>query len=426
MEASVAETPIAAPEGAAAARPVVRPYKHEGTLFGLSLGISIVFWIALIFGTLGIALVWLLAIFIGYLFAQSAFIAYVRGNAVRLGPDQYPELYERVLKCSEALRVYPAPEAYMLNGEGLLNALATRFLGRDFLILYSNVVDALERHPQALNFYIGHELGHIKRKHLSWGPVIWPASVMPLIGPAYSRACEYTCDAYGQACCEKGADAAVGLAVLAAGPEQWAKLDVKAYAAQSAQTRGFWMSFHELVSDYPWLVKRMEHIKARAISASPAIPRRSALAWILAFFVPRVGVGGGAAGMIGMVAIIGILAAIAVPQYQQYRTKAAQALTSEAFGEADAISGKVADYIIANGKYPETLAETGVEATYSSARIHSVRLTEAGLEFTLAGTPDIEGQTFVYSPFIEEGRLYWDCTGGSLKPALRPEACRPK
>lgn len=426
MEASVADSAEVAPAGAAAARPAVKPYKHENTLFALSLGISIVFWVVLIFGTLGIALVSLLAIFIGYLFTQSAFIAYIRGTAIRLGPDQYPELYERVRKCSEQLKVYPAPEAYVVNGDGLLNALATRFLGRDFLVLFSDVVDALERHPQALNFYIGHELGHIKRKHLSWGPVIWPASILPLIGPAYSRACEYTCDAYGQACCEKGADAAVGLAVLAAGPAQWSKMDVKAYAAQSAQTRGFWMSLHELLSDYPWLVKRMEHVKARAMHTSPAIPRRSLLAWILAFFVPRIGVGGGAAGMLGMVVVIGILAAVAVPQYQSYRTKAAQAQTSEAFGEADVISEKVADYIIANGKYPESLAETGVESTYSSERIRSVQLTEAGLEFTLAGSEDVDGQTFVYSPFVEEGRLYWDCTGGSLKPDWRPEACRRK
>jgi Zn-dependent protease with chaperone function len=425
MEASVAEPAELARAGTADSRFSVTPYKHEGKLFVISLVISILFWLTIIVGTFGTALIWGVAIFIGYLFAHSAFISYLKGTGVRLGPDQCPELYERIRSCSEGLGVYPVPEAYLINGEGLLNALATKFLGRNFIVLFSDVVDALERHPQALNFYIGHELGHIKRKHLSLGPILWPASVLPIIGPAYSRASEYTCDAYGQACCEKAADAAIGLAVLAAGPSQWKKLDVKSYAAQSADTRGFWMSFHELVGDYPWLVKRMEHVKARATRSQPAIPRRSVLAWLFAFFVPRVGVGGDAAGMMVMVAIIGILAAIAVPQFNDYRIRAAQAESKAAFDEADAITGKIADYIVANGKYPESLAEVGVQPGYSSATIGSVRLTDAGVEFTLAGN-SLKGRTFVYSPFVDEGRLYWDCSGGSLKPELRPEACQPK
>jgi hypothetical protein len=59
------------------------------------------------------------------------------------------------------------PEAYLLQMGGMLNAFATRFLGRDFLVLYSDVVDGLADNPDALNFYIGHEIGHIKRKHLT-------------------------------------------------------------------------------------------------------------------------------------------------------------------------------------------------------------------------------------------------------------------
>lgn len=35
---------------------------------------------------------------------------------------------------------------------GAFNAFATRFFGRDFLVLYSDVVDALEDNPDALNF----------------------------------------------------------------------------------------------------------------------------------------------------------------------------------------------------------------------------------------------------------------------------------
>jgi len=419
MEAGAAPSQGFEREETSPANVKVRPYKHEDALFAISLIVSLGFWFSLFLLTLGTVVFWILALFIGYLFAHSAFIAYIKGTGVRLGPEQSPELYARVRECAAGLGI-PAPEAYLLNGEGLLNALATRFLGRNFIVLYSDVVDALESRPQALNFYIGHELGHIKRKHLSWGPVLWPANLMPLIGPAYSRAREYTCDAYGQACCETPTDAAVGLAVLAAGPSRWSKVDVQAYAGQSAETGGFWMSFHELVGDYPWLVKRMEHVKARATRSAPAIPGRNPMAWVVAFFVPRVGVGGSAAGMMVVVAIAGILAAIAIPAYQEYITKAQ---ASAAFMDAEPVTEQVGAYVISNGALPENLSDAGVRADYASRNIRSVRLTDNGIEFTLEGS-NVGGETIVYSPYVENEQLHWDCTGVSLKLSLRPGHCR--
>lgn len=89
------------------------------------------------------------------------------------------------------------------------------------------MVDALEDHPGALNFYIGHELGHIHRKHLIWGPVLFPAAILPVIGAAYSRAREYTCDNYGFACCEDQRDAMIGLSVLSAGDRRWKTLKIE-------------------------------------------------------------------------------------------------------------------------------------------------------------------------------------------------------
>ncbi|MGH8746356.1 MAG: M48 family metalloprotease, partial [Burkholderiales bacterium] len=44
--------------------------------------------------------------------------------------------------------------------------------GAHYIVLLSDVVDALESERGAIDFYIGHELGHIRRKHLLWGPVL--------------------------------------------------------------------------------------------------------------------------------------------------------------------------------------------------------------------------------------------------------------
>ena len=60
-----------------------------------------------------------------------------------------------------------------------------------------------------------------------------------------------------------------GLAVLAAGGKRARTMNLDAYAGQAGQTEGFWMSFHELVGDYPWLVKRMVAVPATATREAP-------------------------------------------------------------------------------------------------------------------------------------------------------------
>jgi Zn-dependent protease with chaperone function/Tfp pilus assembly major pilin PilA len=309
-------------------------YKNEKTLFILHFLLATIFWLALIIGTMGIALLYLLAYFIGYLFAQSALIAWIKGNGVKISAGQFPDLHDHYSHCCDALGITDYPDAYLVHGGGILNAFATRFLGRNFVVLYSNVVDAMADKPEALNFYIGHELGHIKRKHIQWGVFIWPASILPLLGAAYSRAREYTCDQFGRACCNDPQLALQGLTALAAGEKRWATLSVPAYLEQTQETSGFWMSFHELVADYPWLVKRA----ARLNDPAYASPSRNPFAWFFALFIPRLGLGGGMGGLLVVVAMAGILAAVAIPAYQDYvkRAKQVQAQAAQVQNPVDA------------------------------------------------------------------------------------------
>jgi Zn-dependent protease with chaperone function/type II secretory pathway pseudopilin PulG len=302
-------------------------YANENPLFTISLVISAVVWLIVLVGTLGFALIYAALFFVFYLFAQSGVIAYIKGTAVKLTPQQYPDLHERLTACCRRLGLAEVPQTYLLHGNGVFNAFATRFLGRHFVVLLSDVVDALESRPGAVNFYLGHELAHIQRRHLVWGPVLLPASLLPLIGAAYHRAREATCDNYGAACCDDPQDAVVGLSVLAAGRERWKAMSSSEYVAQARETSGFWMSFHELVSDYPWLVKRVARVTARAQGLPPDVPSRHPLAYVFAIFVPRTGAGGGGglASLLMVVAVIGIIAAIAIPSLLRARVSANEA-----------------------------------------------------------------------------------------------------
>jgi len=396
-------------------------YKNEKPLFGLMLALSLLMWALLVLGTVGMALLYLLLFFIGYCFAQSALVSYLRGTAVQITPAQFPDLYQRIEVCCERLGLAVVPEAYLLQMGGAFNAFATRFLGNNFIVLYSDVVDALEERPDAINFYIGHEIGHIKRNHLRWSALLAPAALLPLLGAAYARAREYTCDRHGFHACDDLKSAQVGLAALAAGGKRWRQMSVSTYTAQAQQSGGFWMSFHELVGDYPWLVKRMAVVRGLAQGTEVPPPGRHGLAYLLALFVPRLGVGG-AGSVLGVVAVIGVLAAVAIPAYSDYTAKARMAQAVAVGHEATAA---VERYFYANGRGPATLEQAGYAM---DGDVHAVQdiTVDAGNGMVRVFPSDLNyrGKAIAFTPRVDENkRVVWQCASDEIPARVLPPEC---
>lgn len=397
-------------------------YTKEKPLFIVSATLSLLFWLTLLVVTFGLLLVYILLFFVMYLFAQSAFISYLRGTAVRITPEQFPDLHQRVQACAKKLGLKDVPDAFLLHGDGVFNALATRFLGRNFIVLFSDVVDALDSNPEAINFYIGHELGHIHRRHLIWLPLLFPAGILPILGAAYSRAREYTCDRYGLAACENAQDAVMGMGALAAGGKRWRTLCKDSYVAQIKATSGFWMSFHELINDYPWLTKRLAAINALAAKQQYRPPRRSIGALFLALFVPRLGIGGGLGAVVFFVAIIGVMAAIAIPAYQDYVNRAA--LVGVA-GQMEELKTGAVRYAVKNQKWPENAAELGWDsAAVPDNAIQSVAMEAEGVIVVTLGKASVAGKSVVYTPVIEDRRVHWRCESPDLPPKYLSQICR--
>ena len=399
-------------------------YKNERSLFVVMLVLSLIVWAGLVAGMGGAVFGYALMFFLFYCFAQSALISYLKGNAVRITPEQFPDLDAQINACCFKLGLERAPDAYLLQMGGSLNAFATRFLGRDFLVLYSDVVDGLHDNPDALNFYIGHEIGHIKRKHLSWGTVLLPASILPLIGAAYSRAREYTCDRHGLAACEQPVNAEFGMAALAAGGKRWRTMNNSAFIEQSRETEGFWMSFHELVGDYPWLVKRMAAVRALAAGQEPRQPRRHLLATLLALFVPRLGgaATGSMGGLIALVAMAGILAAVAIPAYQEYTHKA---VAMSAYATGQQASAKVEHYLAEHGRIP-TLAQAGIPAN-PGGQVREIEIDPKNAVLRVMTSIDTkEGAgTLVFEPSLDEdGKVSWSCSAEGIAQRALPAECQ--
>lgn len=389
-------------------------YPRERSLGSITLVLGLLCWLLLIVGTFGVALLALALGFVIYLFAQSALIAHIKGNGVELTQAQFPDLHDQFLACCERLGIARPPQAYILGGNGALNAFATRFLGRQYVVLLSDVVDAMDQHADGVRFYIGHELGHLRMKHLNGQLLRWPVLWLPLLGAAYARARESTCDRHGLACSSTPEGAARALAALAAGSKRWAQLNLKAYHRQSGKAAGFWMSFHELTAGYPWLTKRA----LRVLDGEAAVPRRSAGAYLLAALVPYAGRLGGGFGVIVMVYIVGVLAAVAIPAYQDYTVKAKLSASYEAAtGAREALAG----YYSAHRQVPESLRVAGIDASLPGGATLSLR--SDGMLLNLA-TPQGE---LVFVPSVDaQGRVSWDCRGGeAIKPAQLPKACQP-
>ena len=388
-------------------------YPRERVLGVFTLLIGLLIWLLLVIGTFGIALLVLLLGFVIYLFVQSTLIAHIKGNGVVLSEVQFPDLHAQFVACCEQLQMKERPQAYVMNGNGGLNAFATKFLGSQYVVLLSDVVEAMKQHPDGVRFYLGHELGHLRMKHLSWHFVRWPVLWLPLVGAAYSRARESTCDRHGAACSSSPDNAARAIAALAAGGERWQQLDVKAYLEQAKQTSGFWMSFHELTAAYPWLTKRMW----RVVDRDTPLPARHKLAYVLAAFIPYAGRLGGGFGLLMLVYFVGVLAAIAIPAYSDFTAKAQLSqVVVQSQGARDALGA----FYLRHERVPESLKEAGIPEYLPGGGELSLDTDQMELTVT---TPR---GTLVFTPSeTDKGRIEWTCAAGpNMRPGQVPPMCQ--
>lgn len=388
-------------------------YPRERTLGTITLVLGALAWLALIIGTYGVALIALALGFLIYLFLHSALVSHIKGNGVEVSEAQFPDVYVQLVSCCGQLKVKSVPKAYVLNGNGALNAFATRFLKTQHVVLLSDLVDAMDKHPDGVRFYVGHELGHLREKHFSLHVLRWPVLWLPLLGAAYSRARETSSDLHGLACSASPEGAARALGALAAGAPRWQQLDLAKFVRQAKHTTGFWMSFHELTAAYPWLTKRV----ARVMNPAAKLPPRHALAYAVAAFIPYTGRLGGGVGFLIVVYLIGVLAANAIPAYQDHtgRTKVSAAIFASQ-SVRDALGG----YYQTHKAVPESLDSVGIApklaaGTTLALDANTMALTVLTRQGALIFTPQVNAQ----------GSITWRCLGGEkMKQAFLPADCK--
>jgi len=185
-------------------------------------------------------------------------VGLIKANSIRLSDTQFAEAYEIFKSHAAKLDLKKVPACYLLQGNGVINAFAMRFAKHDYVVLYSTVLEAAyEDGIDTVSFILGHELGHIKRRHTSTAKhfLTLPAKLIPFLGKAHSRACEFTCDNIGYSLCPDGA--VHGTLILAAGKQLYKKINVKEVVGSLTETVDFSVKIYETFSSHPALIKRI-------------------------------------------------------------------------------------------------------------------------------------------------------------------------
>lgn len=287
----------------------------EGRYFIIALVISIPLWAVLTLLTLGF--VWIALLFIGILlwFTNGLLVAGLKSNAVAVHPHQLSRLDASFCGVCETLGVASRPGLYVIQSGGLLNAFATRHSGRHFVVVYSEMLESLGTDSREMKFLLGHEIGHIRRNHLFRRLLLAPALFLPLIGAAYSRSCESTCDRFGVLAAGDVGASLRAMMTLAGGKEAAQEMDPDHFAEQNRKHRGFFVSLYELVSGYPTLSRRVKDMWELEPGRESVAASRNPIAYLFALFMFGGGFGGRGSIMttVIMIYFAAIFSAIAIP-----------------------------------------------------------------------------------------------------------------
>jgi Zn-dependent protease with chaperone function len=269
----------------------VAPHASEVPLRILLMIVGIVLWTVFVVSVIGLVYGIILGLF--FFFAHLVLIAHVRGSSIKLGQQQMPGLYNRVVDIAHRIGMKRVPDVYLQQSGGILNAFATRFGRRRFVVLFSDLVKACGENLDALDFIIAHELGHIHRGHLNWRWLRAPAMFIPFLGTAYSRACEYTCDRYGFQAPSDPRRSLDGLCILAAGPQFVSFVNKQAFVAQRDDLNSAFMKLATWFSTHPPLARRVAALSPDLAPQARSSVLATIVALLIAFVLFAVPVAGG-------------------------------------------------------------------------------------------------------------------------------------
>lgn len=197
------------------------------------------------------------------------------GNAVKVGPNQFPRVHKLVLRASDTLGIVP-PTLYIQNSP-FMNAMTFGTNDDSFIVVHSALVDQLSE--EELLSVIGHEAGHIHNSHVVYLTALYYVThiagmfMKRILAPAeialsgWKRRAELTCDRAGLLCAKDLGVAKQALAKLALGSTKlYNEFNLEEFENQYEEAKGDPGRFAEIAQSHPWLSKRLRALAAFAES----------------------------------------------------------------------------------------------------------------------------------------------------------------
>lgn len=171
-----------------------------------------------------------------------------------------------VAEAAQQFGMRRVPDAYVLMGNGVVNAFAAGHGFRRFVTIHSDLfeVGGASRDPEALRFVIGHEVGHLAAGHVSYFRLVFTTVIrmIPILGPALSRAQEYSADNFGYSFTPAGAPGVMGL--LTGGKYLNAEVNVNELADRAATDPSFFVHWSNVGSSHPVSTWRAHALRDRS------------------------------------------------------------------------------------------------------------------------------------------------------------------
>ncbi len=196
-------------------------------------------------------------------------------TGIHIGPDTYPELYEIVVECADALGI-PIPYVIISDQVRGINACTAGTNQFAFIAISSMLPLVLSR--DELKFVIGHECGHLALGHVVYHTAVSmvgsATSLIPVVGDvisktvtfplnAWSRRSEISADRAGLVCCGDINIATRSLLKLEAGVMKVDRIDIDNYVAESENilNNSLLGKFGEIIMSHPIIPKRIKALK---------------------------------------------------------------------------------------------------------------------------------------------------------------------
>ncbi|MDO4901000.1 M48 family metallopeptidase [Actinomyces sp.] len=213
--------------------------------------------------------------------ARALMYARMRATAVQMSPTQFPEGYRMVVEAAEHFGMRRVPDAYVVLGDGTINAFAAGHGYRRFVAVHSDLfeIGGAARDREALRFIIAHEVGHLAAGHTSFWrlAVMSLPSLIPVFGPALTRAQEYTADNHGFEVAPQGAPGTMG--VLTGGKYLGAQVNFHALADRAAREGGLWLHVVAWMASHPIITWRAHALRDRSRPGRIMIKPPASTAW---------------------------------------------------------------------------------------------------------------------------------------------------